>query len=312
MSAAAAGAVAVARGARLTVLLTFGLIVLGAVVRATGSGLACPDWPLCHGRLIPPFQTQVLLEWLHRFVALLVSLGTLGVAIRVFASSVLRPRLGGRMVLVIALLASQILLGALTVWKWLHVSVVTLHLGNALLFFAAFIALAERARALAADEAGAAASVGAGAAAGVGAAAVAGEGTRGARGWLVFAAAATFAQILLGGLVSTSHAGLACPDFPGCHGRLFPPLQGLVGLQMTHRYGAFALTALLAFVAWRARGASDVRVAVAAQAALALVGVQILLGVLNVWLTVPVWLSAAHLATATILFAVLVLASLRS
>ncbi len=287
------GAAFVSRAARATVLFTFGLIVLGAVVRATGSGLACPDWPLCHGQLIPPFQTQVWIEWLHRFVALLVSLGTLGVAIRVFASRALRPVLGPHMGLVIALLASQILLGALTVWKWLHVSVVTLHLGNALLFFAAFIAFAERARGIAAGESGA-------------------RERSGFAGVLLIAAIATFAQILLGGLVSTSHAGLACPDFPGCHGRLFPPLEGLVGLQMTHRYGAFALVALLGFLAWRARAAADARIAAAAEAALALAGLQVLLGVLNVWLTVPVWLSAAHLATATILFAVLVLARLRA
>jgi cytochrome c oxidase assembly protein subunit 15 len=285
-----------ARGARAVALLAFGLIVLGAVVRATGSGLACPDWPLCHGRLIPPLQLQVWLEWLHRLFALLVSLGVAALAVRVFANATLRRPLGGRVALVLVLLASQILLGALTVWKWLHVSVVTLHLGNALLFFAALLALAERARVLAAGEAAAGRS----------------RVRRPLWVWTAAAAVAAFAQILLGGLVSTSHAGLACPDFPGCHGQLFPALEGLVGLQMTHRYGAYAMTVLLAFVAWRAREAEDARVTGAAYAALALVGLQMLLGVLNVWLTVPVWLSAAHLATATTLFAAMVLASLRA
>jgi heme A synthase len=265
----------------------------------------------------------------------------------VFASRAARGRLGAHVAIVLALLASQIVLGALSVWKLLHFSVVTLHLGNALLFFAALLALAERARALAAGEVelegkpniapareeqnvyggpGSARGGVRGLSEGTERSSDAGRRSRPAgsssdvagadrpatRGWFAVAATATFAQILLGGLVSTNHAGLACPDFPGCHGRLFPPLEGLVGLQMTHRFGAYALALLLGAVAWRARGATDVRIAAAAQAALALTGLQILLGVLNVWLTVPVWLSAAHLATATALFALLVLASLRS
>ena len=61
-------------------LLTFALIVVGSVVRTTGSGLACPDWPLCQGRLIPPFQFNVMIEWTHRLLALLVSLVLLGIA----------------------------------------------------------------------------------------------------------------------------------------------------------------------------------------------------------------------------------------
>ena len=57
-----------------TSLAIFVLIVIGSVVRTTGSGLACPDWPLCQGRLIPPLQFNVLIEWLHRTLALVVSL----------------------------------------------------------------------------------------------------------------------------------------------------------------------------------------------------------------------------------------------
>jgi len=288
------GAASIARLARGTALAAFGLIVLGAIVRATGSGLACPDWPLCHGRVIPPLQTQVLLEWGHRFVALLVSLGTLALAVRVLARTALRGALGGLVAAALVLLAMQIVLGALTVWKLLQFGVVTWHLGNALLFLAALIAIAERAARLADGDPGESSA------------------DWGPRIGLMAATLATLLQVLLGGLVSTQHAGLACPDFPGCHGVLAPPLEGLVGLQMIHRYGAWLLTVLLVGVAFGARRAQDPRVRAAAAILPALVLLQIVLGVFNVLLAIPVWITAAHLATGTLLYALLVVATLRA
>src|SRR5947207_4529579 len=57
-----------------TAAATYLLIVFGAVVRVTGSGLGCPDWPLCHGRLVPPAEVAAIVEYLHRSVAALVGL----------------------------------------------------------------------------------------------------------------------------------------------------------------------------------------------------------------------------------------------
>jgi cytochrome c oxidase assembly protein subunit 15 len=125
------------------------------------------------------------------------------------------------------------------------------------------------------------------------------------------ATALTWLQSLLGGMVSTHHAGLACPDWPTCLGEWFPPLHGLVGLQMAHRYGAYLLTAVVLGVATLARVAPDPAVRRAGTAALVLVVSQVVLGVSNVLLGTPVWLSAAHLATATALFGVLLDATLR-
>jgi heme A synthase len=57
----------------LTAIATYLLIVVGAIVRSTGSGLGCPDWPLCHGQLLPPPNVAAMIEFSHRFSAAIVS-----------------------------------------------------------------------------------------------------------------------------------------------------------------------------------------------------------------------------------------------
>ena len=44
-------------------------ISLGGIVRITDSGLGCPDWPLCHGKLLPPLELHTLIEYSHRLSA---------------------------------------------------------------------------------------------------------------------------------------------------------------------------------------------------------------------------------------------------
>ena len=63
-----------AAGFATLLVLTFGLIVLGALVRANDAGLACPDWPLCFGELLPRFDVKVAFEWSHRAIAGTVAL----------------------------------------------------------------------------------------------------------------------------------------------------------------------------------------------------------------------------------------------
>jgi heme A synthase len=276
----------------------FVLIVIGSVVRTTGSGLACPDWPLCQGRLIPPFEPHVLIEWLHRTVALAASLLLLATAVWTLAHRATRRRLGGLVGLAVGLILVQILLGALTVWKLLHPVVVSSHLAVALLLFSTLLTLTLVAETEAAGEGG-------------------GWAPPVRRSPLLLPALGTattlvFAQAVLGGVVSSQHAGLACPDWPTCNGEWFPPLQSLAGLQMFHRGVAYVLTAAMLAVAILTRSAPDPAVRAGGSMAFGLTLAQVVLGVCNVLLGIPPWVSALHIATATAILGMMVTVTFRA
>ena len=60
--------------ALVTVLLLYAQILLGAVVRHTGAGLAIPDFPLAFGRLVPEFSSSLIMwQYAHRLGALAVA-----------------------------------------------------------------------------------------------------------------------------------------------------------------------------------------------------------------------------------------------
>ncbi len=123
------------------------LVVIGGTTRVMEAGLACPDWPLCYGGLLPGRQMnlQVFLEWFHRLDAFLVGLALLALSglSLVFRSRLPRwlPWLSGA---ALALVAAQGLLGALTVLHLLEASTVTAHLATALLLVLLVSALHQR------------------------------------------------------------------------------------------------------------------------------------------------------------------------
>src|SRR5690606_9180981 len=118
------------------IFMTFILISLGGAVRAMNAGLACPDWPLCFGKVIPDFQVQVYYEFIHRVLAGLVALFTFGLTIYLHKikanKKILKTVWFG-----IGILLVQIIFGGLTVLKLLHFSVVTAHLGFGMAFLCA-------------------------------------------------------------------------------------------------------------------------------------------------------------------------------
>src|SRR2546427_6167844 len=122
----------VRRIAWVTVGFTYFLIALGGTVRVFDSGLSCPDWPLCYGRPYAPPEIHALLEESHRYTASIVSILIIALAISALIwarkeKQVLIPALMAPFFLVI-----QIVLGGLTVlWK-LPPTIITAHLGTAL------------------------------------------------------------------------------------------------------------------------------------------------------------------------------------
>jgi heme A synthase len=267
-----------ARASGALVGLTFCLIVLGALVRANGAGLACPDWPLCFGTLVPRLDVGVGFEWTHRLVAGSVSLLFAALALAILRVPPARAAAGRALALAAGLLGLQVVLGALTVWKLLASWTVTAHLvaGNGFAASLLWIHLALRERAGSAP---------------------AGPPAPGPlRRLLPLAAAALALQVVLGGLVSSRYAGLACPEWPTCSGgEWFPSWHGAVGLQLLHRGNAYLLVALIAASAWAGAGtAAAARRGLRLLLALALA--QVVVGVANVRLGLPVEMTALHSA----------------
>jgi cytochrome c oxidase assembly protein subunit 15 len=230
--------------ALLTAVLTFGLIVLGALVRSTNSGLSCPDWPTCYGYWVLTLQTfatlpdtgytygQVMLEWTHRLIAG-VFLGPL-ILILALVTFVRGRRTRGLApagAVMLLLLLVQAGLGGVTVLDGNSPWSVALHLGTALLLLTTILFLYVRA----------------------------GEEGSPRSHWVGRVALVTWACTLLAMLAaavtSKSGAALACSTWPLCNGLVVPDLADpLIRIHMTHRLlAALSGVAVLVLVAvsWR-------------------------------------------------------------
>jgi cytochrome c oxidase assembly protein subunit 15 len=259
--------------------VTYVLIVFGALVRAHGAGLACPDWPLCFGEVIPEFDFKVAFEWGHRALA-----GSVGLIFLALAGLTLRlPRLGARMrlgLLVAALiLAAQVVLGGLTVLELLASWTVTSHLVTGNAFALSLVLLGRRLARLSTHA----------------------HETRPAstlqRGATSLAAGLLFVQIVLGGLVSSNYAGLVCPDWPSCmNGEYFPTWSGIQGLHLFHRSVGYGLAIAIAIAAWLGRSHPGSRRWLGVAGAFVIA--QVAVGIANVLLRLPVEVTALHSALA--------------
>ncbi len=272
-------------------LLAFALIVLGGVVRISGSGLGCGDhWPRCNGYWLPPLSDiRTLIEFSHRWVASLVSVVVLAVAGVAWTRHRADRALTGPATAALALLVIQVLLGAVTVKLMLPPWVIITHLANAMLLLATLLVVALRSRA------------------GGWPARPAERHRHHGLGHAV--ALLGFGVILFGAQVANFGAGLLCQGFPLCNGRLEPPASMLATVHWTHRLLAFTLLGLTAYLAYRAqRMAGDEFRALrrAAAATAALTALQVAVAAAMVLQLLPPSLRVLHLLVGTAVWGALV------
>jgi heme A synthase len=268
---------------------TYLLIVLGAVVRITGSGLGCGEhWPLCNGRLLPPLDLLTLIEYAHRLAAALVSVvvallaayawwlrrvpggtgseGSNGPLTAGAAGLVTRPSLASYVAL--GLLIVQVALGAATVKLRLPPWTVILHLGTAMLLLATLLVAAG------------------------------GRVARPTPAGLV-ALLLGLGTVLFGALTANLGAASACLGFPLCTGHVAPAGNALQHIHWTHRLLAYALVVYTVWSAVRARPRG-------AWVVVAVVLLQLAIGATMVLLALPRPLQVAHVAAGAGVWAVLV------
>lgn len=271
-----------------TAIATYALMVLGGATKAYGAGLSCPDWPLCYGKLIPTFNSLILLEWGHRLGVLLVSALALITTITAFRIPSQRGPWVRGCLLALGILPVQAVLGGLTVITKLHPAIDAAHLATGTAFLSVWVAVAVSASL--SERAGT---------------------VVGPRLTLVpmVAALAAYSTMIVGSFMKSSDAGLACPDWPLCQGQLIPAGAGyLAYLQFGHRVAALTAVVLVLYTAfYMVRRASRVPTLVyPAVVAAGLVFIQALLGGVAVTQSLPPAITVTHLAVAAALIATLV------
>jgi heme A synthase len=272
----------------LLLILTFCLMLLGAFVHVTGSSLACPDWPLCFGSLMPEMVGGVAIEHSHRLLAATVGMFTI---LLVMATGSKRSQDGRTFVLsclALAFVIFQGLLGGLTVIYQLPTAVSTAHLALSMIFFALILWITLRLffkinfqyieikRDLLLKR------------------------------YLNFVLGAIYLQIVLGALVRHTGSASACPDIPFCYGSLWPSALNAMGqLHMAHRiFGVISALLIIstAIIIKKSDPENRIMGFLSFNACL-LVMTQIILGALNVISGFAIPIAIAHLAVAILILA---------
>ncbi len=300
-----------------TLILCFGIVVLGAYVRLSDAGLGCPDWPGCYGKIVVPVAevaqshvghadrpleaAKAWKEMVHRYFA--SSLGLLILALAFFGWNRGLPR--SLLLGLVGVVIFQGILGMWTVTWQLKPLAVSSHLlgGMTTLAMLLWLRLLQSPAPL-------------------------GLGLRSLRGFCGASLAVLVGQIFLGGWTSSNYAALACPDFPTCHAQWWPAdldfsnafvlWHGLginfeygilesparTAIHLTHRLGAIVTTGVLVslmVLIWRRTQARHLAVLLGMA-----LGLQVTLGIASVKLGLPLLVAAAHNAGAAFLVLIMV------
>jgi heme A synthase len=254
-----------------TFALVFATLIAtqGAIVRATRSGLGCPDWPLCYGSITPPpDDINAIIEYTHRVLAGIGGLAILAAAVLALMSrgeSRLFRGAGGALII---LLGVQVLLGAAAVLAELPAWVVTAHLMSATtligLLTLVVVLSSMRPQNLVKDQ----------------------PHLAGLSRLSVAAVIAALLVIGAGGYTASSNAGTACPGWPLCGNAMLPIASQGIGpvVHMVHRAAGLAVLILVATLAWRLRRLHEHYPLAARLGIIAghLVALEVLVGVANV------------------------------
>jgi protoheme IX farnesyltransferase len=300
-----------------TIVAVYVMIVIGVIVRSTGSGLGCGDWPLCRGAILPVFDGANAwdradwIESFHRWWGVLIGFLVLALGIQAW-----RLHRAARSILVaaiatIALTGFQAWLGKWTVESGNSAESVTAHLSVSLLILAATIFIFVRSRYPAElPPRGAAQRV---------------------TLIVAFAAASVYALMLFGSNVTVNAAGLVFPDWPLFDGQLIPAWHddpAAARLQMhnfAHRVVAAIVGLIMLWatlVTWRAArdaAATGESGSAAANRVFALVGtaaalyvVQVVVGAFQIWTTLAAWAVSMHLALGAAIWGLMAASALYS
>jgi heme a synthase len=259
-------------------IATFLLMAVGSATRVMNAGLACPDWPLCYGQLVPTQQMnlQVFLEWFHRLDAALIGISAIALTgLSWWWRKDLPSWLPWASFFALFLIVFQGILGGLTVTQLLRFDIVTAHLGTALLFFCTLIVIGTTLMPF--QHTGVSHSL--------------------AR-WGLVATVLVYLQSLMGGLVASRWALHQC----------FGGFQ-LCNVMNGHIVGVFPptiVTLMLVWLAWRTPALAGILRKLATVAA-SLVAIQIILGIATFKLHLQVEpLTITHQAVGASLLGVLV------
>ncbi|HEU4671778.1 MAG TPA: heme o synthase [Candidatus Limnocylindrales bacterium] len=272
--------------AATTVAATLLLVTVGVVVRATGSGVACPDWPLCYGQILPPANDgQAWIEWTHRTIAAVIGFLILGLAFFAVRDHRDRPSILWGSLLAVALVGFQAWLGRETVRLGNSGESVTAHLATAMALLGLLIFLLVRS---------------------LFPARIGGRGTSQRFTLLAtLTAAAVYVLLLFGSNVTAANAALIFPDWPLMGGTLLPPLTELTTVHVLHRWAAIVvglIVAVTAIAAWRTQADRPALVRLAFVAAI-LFPIQAIIGGAQVLTRLAEWTQTLHVALGALIWA---------
>jgi len=303
-------------------LLAVIVIGLGAYVRLSDAGLGCPDWPGCYGHLLGvpdgssaavaahpqlPFDAgKAWKEMIHRYAAGSLGMLVLAVCLLAWRKEMRREQSPALPTVLLGLIGLQAALGMWTVTLLLKPLIVTLHLLGGMATLALLVTLLLRTR-------------------------TSSTFAPAIRWPAALALLAVIGQIALGGWVSSNYAALACPDFPFCQGQWLPSAdfahaftlhrelgqtahgelisgEALAAIHLTHRLGAALVLLAVGTLAARLLGHGQRRWG---GLLLALLALQLGLGIANVLLSLPLLLAVAHNLGAAALLSTVLAVNLR-